>query len=55
MIGVEGYVESVVSGLVVGINFVYKILGKGEVVFFREMMIGSMVYYIFYVKNNKNF
>ena len=45
MTGVEGYVESAASGLVAGINLAHKILGKGEVVFPRETMIGSMAYY----------
>ena len=55
MTGVEGYVESAASGLVAGINLAHKILGKGEVVFPRETMIGSMAYYISHSKNNKNF
>ncbi|MBE7582282.1 methylenetetrahydrofolate--tRNA-(uracil(54)-C(5))-methyltransferase (FADH(2)-oxidizing) TrmFO [Staphylococcus aureus] len=55
MTGVEGYVESAASGLVAGINLAHKILGKGEVVFPRETMIGSMAYYISHAKNNKNF
>ena len=50
MTGVEGYVESAASGLVAGINLAHKILGKGEVVFPRETMIGSMVYYISHAK-----
>ena len=33
----------------------HKILGKAEVVFPRETMIGSMAYYISHAKNNKNF
>ncbi|HDG5678608.1 TPA: FADH(2)-oxidizing methylenetetrahydrofolate--tRNA-(uracil(54)-C(5))-methyltransferase TrmFO [Staphylococcus aureus] len=55
MTGVEGYVESAASGLVAGINLAHKTLGKGEVVFPRETMIGSMAYYISHAKNNKNF
>ncbi|MCU5746732.1 methylenetetrahydrofolate--tRNA-(uracil(54)-C(5))-methyltransferase (FADH(2)-oxidizing) TrmFO [Staphylococcus sp. SQ8-PEA] len=55
MTGVEGYVESAASGLVAGINLAHKIKGKGEVVFPRETMIGSMAYYISHAKNNKNF
>lgn len=55
MTGVEGYVESAASGLVAGINLAHKVLGKGEVVFPRETMIGSMAYYISHAKNNKNF
>ncbi|MDN8924044.1 FAD-dependent oxidoreductase, partial [Staphylococcus aureus] len=50
---VEGYVESAASGLVAGINLAHKIIGKGEVVFHRETMIGSMAYYISQAKNNK--
>ena len=50
MTGVEGYVESAASGLVAGINLAHKILGKAEVVFPRETMIGSMVYYISHAK-----
>ena len=50
MTGVEGYVESAASGLVAGINLAHKILGKAEVVFPRETMIGSMAYYIFMLK-----
>ncbi|WP_426443950.1 FADH(2)-oxidizing methylenetetrahydrofolate--tRNA-(uracil(54)-C(5))-methyltransferase TrmFO [Staphylococcus xylosus] len=55
MTGVEGYVESAASGLVAGINVAHKIQNKGEVVFPRETMIGSMAYYISHAKNEKNF
>ncbi|PTK47399.1 methylenetetrahydrofolate--tRNA-(uracil(54)-C(5))-methyltransferase (FADH(2)-oxidizing) TrmFO [Staphylococcus saprophyticus] len=55
MTGVEGYVESAASGLVAGINVAHKILNKGEVIFPRETMIGSMAYYISHAKNEKNF
>lgn len=55
MTGVEGYVESAASGLVAGINVAHKMLNKGEVIFPRETMIGSMVYYISHAKNEKNF
>ena len=55
MTGVEGYVESAASGLVAGINLAHKILGKGEVIFPRETMIGSMAYYISHANNEKNF
>lgn len=55
MTGVEGYVESVASGLVAGINVAHKMLNKGEVIFPRETMIGSMAYYISHAKNEKNF
>lgn len=53
--GVEGYVESAASGLVAGINVAHKMLNKGEVIFPRETMIGSMAYYISHAKNEKNF
>lgn len=46
MIGVEGYVEFVVSGFVVGINVVNFVEEKELVVFLVEMVIGSLVYYI---------
>ena len=55
MTGVEGYVESAASGLVAGINLAHKLAGKGEVIFPRETMIGSMAYYISHAKNEKNF
>ena len=55
MTGVEGYVESAASGLVAGINVAHKMLNKGEVIFPRETMIGSMAYYISHDKNEKNF
>ena len=55
MTGVEGYVESAASGLVAGINLAHKLLDKGEVIFPRETMIGSMAYYISHAKNEKNF
>ena len=55
MTGVEGYVESAASGLVAGINVAHKMLNKGEVIFPRETMIGSMPYYIPHAKNEKNF
>lgn len=55
MTGVEGYVESAASGLVAGINVAHKMLNKGEVIFPRETMIGSMAYYISHAKNEKNF
>ena len=55
MTGVEGYVESAASGLVAGINLAHKISDKGEVIFPRETMIGSMAYYISHAKNEKNF
>ena len=55
MTGVEGYVESAASGLVAGINLAHKILDKGEVIFPRETMIGSMAYYISHAKMRRIF
>ncbi|MDN8848599.1 methylenetetrahydrofolate--tRNA-(uracil(54)-C(5))-methyltransferase (FADH(2)-oxidizing) TrmFO, partial [Staphylococcus aureus] len=40
---------------VAGINVAHKIQNKGEVIFPRETMIGSMAYYISHAKNEKNF
>ena len=44
--GVEGYVESISSGLVAGINIANKILGKEKVVFPKETIIGALANYI---------
>ncbi|QLK85865.1 FADH(2)-oxidizing methylenetetrahydrofolate--tRNA-(uracil(54)-C(5))-methyltransferase TrmFO [Staphylococcus sp. 17KM0847] len=55
MTGVEGYVESAASGMIAGINMAHRMLGKKEVIFPRETMLGSMAYYISHATNNKNF
>ncbi|HGH0777892.1 TPA: FADH(2)-oxidizing methylenetetrahydrofolate--tRNA-(uracil(54)-C(5))-methyltransferase TrmFO [Staphylococcus pseudintermedius] len=55
MTGVEGYVESAASGMIAGINLAHRMLGKADVVFPRETMLGSMAYYISHATNNKNF
>ncbi|AVQ32865.1 FADH(2)-oxidizing methylenetetrahydrofolate--tRNA-(uracil(54)-C(5))-methyltransferase TrmFO [Staphylococcus muscae] len=55
MTGVEGYVESAASGMIAGINMAHRMLGKGDVIFPRETMLGSMAYYISHAENNKNF
>lgn len=55
MTGVEGYVESAASGMIAGINLAHRMLGKADVVFPRETMLGSMAYYISHASNNKNF
>ncbi|KIX90255.1 tRNA (uracil-5-)-methyltransferase [Staphylococcus microti] len=55
MTGVEGYVESAASGMIAGINLAHRMLGKGDVIFPRETMLGSMAYYISHAENNKNF
>lgn len=44
--GVEGYVESISSGMVAGINAANKILGKPKLVFPQETMIGRLANYI---------
>jgi len=51
--GVEGYVESIASGLVVGINVANKILEKEKVIFDEHTMIGAISKYI--STENKNF
>lgn len=44
--GVEGYVESISSGLVAGINAANQILGKEKIIFPKETMIGTLASYI---------
>ena len=44
--GVEGYVESIASGMVVGLNVVNKIENKPRVIFPETTMIGSLSKYI---------
>ena len=44
--GVEGYVESISSGLVAGINLANQILGKEELVLPKETVIGTLADYI---------
>ena len=44
--GVEGYVESVSSGLVAGINVANQILGKPKQIFPEETVIGKLADYI---------
>lgn len=51
--GVEGYVESVASGLVVGMNVIAKLEGRDKVVFPKETMIGALSQYI--ATENENF
>ena len=50
--GVEGYVESVSSGLVAGINAARQLEGKGKIIFSDYTMIGSLAKYIS-TKNEK--
>ena len=51
--GVEGYVESISSGLVAGINAAKKIKNIEKVVFPKDTMIGALANYI--SSDNKNF
>ena len=44
--GVEGYVESIASGLLAGINVVRYMKNKGKIVFPVETMIGALTDYI---------
>jgi len=44
--GVEGYVESISSGLLAGINVANKILGKEKFVMSDETMIGALAKYV---------
>jgi methylenetetrahydrofolate--tRNA-(uracil-5-)-methyltransferase len=44
--GVEGYVESISSGMVVGLNVANKILGKQRIEFPKNTMIGALANYI---------
>ena len=44
--GVEGYVESIASGLLAGINAVRYMKNKGKIVFPVETMIGALTDYI---------
>lgn len=46
MTGVEGYVESACSGLVAGINMARLLSGKAPHVFSRDLVMGSLAYYI---------
>ncbi len=44
--GVEGYVESISSGLLVGLNVVNKLLKKEKIEFPKYTMIGALAHYI---------
>lgn len=50
--GVEGYVESAASGLIVGYSILQKLKGKG-IVFPEETMLGSLAKYV--STENKNY
>ena len=51
--GVEGYVESIASGLVVGLNTVAKLKNKEKIIFPKDTIIGALSEYI--SAENKNF
>lgn len=44
--GVEGYVESICSGMVVGLNVASKLLGKEKIEFPKDTIIGALASYI---------
>ena len=44
--GVEGYVESIASGMVVGLNIVNRLKNEGKVIFPETTMIGALSKYI---------
>ena len=44
--GVEGYVESIASGLVAGLNMYNYLYGKNEIVFDKHTIIGALCKYI---------
>jgi len=44
--GVEGYVESISSGLVAGINAVNRLKGNESIIFSNKTMIGALAHYI---------
>jgi len=51
--GVEGYVESIASGMVAGINAANKFLGKEKIIFNEYTILGAISKYI--SSENKNF
>ncbi len=44
--GVEGYVEAISSGMVVGLNVANRLQGKDKIIFPKETMIGALADYI---------
>ena len=46
MTGVEGYVESAASGMMAGINMTRLLQGKQPHIFSRDLVMGSLAYYI---------
>ena len=51
--GVEGYVESISSGMVVGLNIANRLNNKEKIIFPKETMIGALANYI--SSKNDNF
>ena len=51
--GVEGYVESISSGMIVGINVANRVNGKEKIEFPNNTMIGALANYI--SSSNENF
>ena len=51
--GVEGYVESISSGMVCALNAINKIKGREKIIFPKETMIGALASYI--STENENF
>ena len=51
--GVEGYVESISSGLIVGVNAVKALKNEGRITFPKTTVIGALAKYI--STENKNF
>ena len=50
--GVEGYVESISSGFLVGINIANRLLGKKTIIMPKETVIGALANYISTPKEN---
>ena len=44
--GVEGYIESTSSGFVAGVNAAMNALGKEEIDFTKETIIGALAHYV---------
>jgi len=50
IIGVEGYLGNIASGLLAGINASHYILGREPLTLPRETMLGSLIYYVTHAK-----
>lgn len=53
--GVEGYMESCISGLIVALNIVNKLQNKNEIELPTYTMLGALISYITNTANSKNF